>query len=151
MSAFVFLFVIDCAKYQLHRRKNSRCVGPAMDFWKSEAFSIIDFKKLLNIGLLLFKHDFIFIAKLNLFVRSGINLMFEPLSLFAVICNLTLQFFSSNYHLSQFNQIFEKSTASFVVSLRISLLLLQAGVVVGHVKKISFQFLIFKLKFARRI
>ena len=142
MSAFVFLFVIDCAKYQLHRRKNSHCVGPAMDFWKSEAFSIIDVKKLLNIGLLLFKHDFIFIA---------IKLMFEPLSLFAVICNLTLQFFSSNYVLSQFNQIFEKSTASFVVSLRILLLLLQAGVVVGHVKKISFQFLIFKLKFARRI
>ena len=97
MSAFVFLFVTDCAKYQLHRRKNSRCVGLAMDFWKSEALSIIDVKKLLYIGLLLFKHDFIFIAKLNLFVRSGIKLMFEPLSLFAVICNLTLQFFQITY------------------------------------------------------
>ena len=134
------MFIIDCAKYQLHRRKNSRCVGPAIDFCKSEAFSIIDVKKLLNIGLLLFKHDFIFIAKLN-FVRSGIKLMFEPLSLFAVICNLTLQFFSSNYTYCRNSiKFLKKSTASFVVSLRILLLLLQAGVVVGHVQKISFQF-----------
>ena len=130
----------EIAKYQLHRRKNSCCVGPAMDFWKSEAFSIIDVKKLLNIGLLLFKHDFIFIAKLSLFVRSGIKLMFEPLSLLAVICNLTLQFFVQITYCRNSIKFLKKSTASFVVSLRILLLLLQAGVVVGHVKKISFQF-----------
>ena len=111
MSAFVFLFVIDCAKLQ-----NISCIGKKIPvvldpLWISgnlKLFPLIDVKKLLNIGLLLFKHDFIFIAKLNLFVRSGIELTFEPLSLFAVICNFTLQFFSSNYVLSQFNQIFEK-------------------------------------------